>query len=191
MTSLRIERRLAAGPDRVWRALTEAGALAEWFWPERLRPTAVADARPGGAFRIAATGSPMAVSGIYLEVDRPHRLVFTWRWDGDYSETLVTIELVGDGAGTSLILTHERFADDTDRANHEVGWSDCLGRLPGYLGDDDEPDPGEDDADEPPSRRRRAGDHTAGLGRPRLLGGPEDIEEARQSRPQHLGKADR
>jgi len=136
MTSLRIERILPAPPERVFRALTDPDALAAWFWPTDFGPTALADARPGGRFRIAAAGGPFgpfAVEGRYTVVEPPHRLAFTWRWDGDDEETMVTIELAAAGEGTTLTLVHDGFAADGVRDNHAIGWSDCLGRLPAWL----------------------------------------------------------
>jgi uncharacterized protein YndB with AHSA1/START domain len=134
-TALRLHRRLPYPVDRVWRALTDPAALAAWFWPERFDTTVDIDLRVGGGYRIAGPGAGIAVSGEYVTVEAPHRLVFTWRWDGDPAEMLVTMELTadGNGTGTDLVVTHERFAADADRENHVTGWSDCLGRLPGWL----------------------------------------------------------
>ncbi len=133
MSTLQISRALPAPPDRVWRAFTDPAALAAWFWPERFATTAETDVRVGGRYRIDGPGAGMAVSGEYVSVEPPNRLAFTWRWDGETEETLVTLELVATGDGTRLALTHERFSDDADRDNHAKGWSDCLDRLPGWL----------------------------------------------------------
>ncbi len=147
MTVLRVERTLPASPQRVWHALTDAAALAAWFWPQHFGTTARVDARPGGELRIAAANG-LAVSGRFREVEAPRRLVFTWRWDGDAAlagsdedqaededdeETLVTIELSEADGGTALMLTHEGFATDSTRDDHHTGWSDCLDRLPAWL----------------------------------------------------------
>jgi uncharacterized protein YndB with AHSA1/START domain len=75
----------------------------------------------------------MAVSGEYVAVDPPHRLVFTWVWDGEGDETLVTVDLAATADGTDLSLRHERFADDATAKSHAQGWDDCLDRLPGWL----------------------------------------------------------
>jgi uncharacterized protein YndB with AHSA1/START domain len=133
MTSVRINRVMPAPPERVWRAFTEPAALAAWFWPERFEPTAETDVRVGGRYRIDGPGAGMAVSGEYVAVEPPSRLAFTWRWDGETEQTLVTLVLTPVGTGTELGLTHERFGDDADRDNHAKGWSDCLDRLPAWL----------------------------------------------------------
>lgn len=133
MTELTISRTLAAPAERVWRALTDPAALAAWFWPQRFAPTATVDLRVGGRFRIDGPAVGMAASGEYVTVEPPRTLVFTWLWDGDPDETLVTIELTPVADGTHLALRHERFADAGSRDNHAQGWNDCLDRLPGWL----------------------------------------------------------
>jgi len=133
MSTLQISRVLPAPPDRVWRAFTDPVALATWFWPERFATTAETDVRVGGRYRIDGPGADMAVSGEYVAVEPPSRLVFTWRWDGEAEETLVTLVLTPAGTGTELAVTHERFGDDAGRDNHAKGWSDCLDRLPAWL----------------------------------------------------------
>ena len=132
-TELRLHRTLAAPPERVWRALTDPAALAAWFWPERLAPTAEVDLEERGRYRVASVSSGMAVTGRYVEVTAPRRLVCTWSWDGGDTETLVAIDLAPAGDGTDLALVHEGFADESARQDHVQGWSDCLDRLPGWL----------------------------------------------------------
>ena len=133
MSMVRLTRVLPVPPDRVWHALTDPTALAAWFWPPRMAPTADTDVRAGGRYHIAASSPRMAVSGEYVELEPPKRLAFTWQWDGEAEQTLVTIGLAANDAGTELTLTHERFDDDGSRDNHLKGWEDCLDRLPGWL----------------------------------------------------------
>jgi uncharacterized protein YndB with AHSA1/START domain len=134
MSTINLTHTLPAPPDRVWRALTDPDALAAWFWPAaRYGTVARVDLRPGGRYRIEGTAAGIAVSGEYLKVEVPQRLVFTWRWDGEDEETLVTIELVDSPTGCELRLLHERFLDEASRDGNATGWSDCLDRLPGWL----------------------------------------------------------
>jgi uncharacterized protein YndB with AHSA1/START domain len=133
MSSLRIERTLPAPTVRVWRALTDETALAAWFWPARLHPRASVDA---SGFELR--GDSIAVRGQYLESSPPHRLRFTWHWDGEGGQTSVTIDLSGVDGATELRLRHEGFADDEARDAHIVGWSECLDRLPRFLADNPE-----------------------------------------------------
>jgi uncharacterized protein YndB with AHSA1/START domain len=133
VTSIALTRTFAARPEQVWTAFTDPDALTAWFWPARLRTTVSADVRVGGAFRIESVIGEMAISGQYREVAAPHRLVMTWRWDGEDTESLVTIELTPTDGGTELRLRHQQLADDQQRDQHEQGWNDCLDRLVSHF----------------------------------------------------------
>ena len=92
-TAVRISRRFAAPRDRVFRAWTEPGDLAMWWWP--WNPTITDDLRPGGAYRYTADhpkGGTIAISGEFLVVEPPARLVYTWVWDGEAHGTRVSVE---------------------------------------------------------------------------------------------------
>jgi uncharacterized protein YndB with AHSA1/START domain len=65
--------RLDASPPDVWRALTEASLLADWFEAE-----VELDARANGAVRFRfADGSELR--GVVVACDPPRRLSFRWR----------------------------------------------------------------------------------------------------------------
>jgi uncharacterized protein YndB with AHSA1/START domain len=132
MTSLELTRTLPAPPERVWHALTDARALAGWFWPQ-LDNTVEIDLRPGGTYRITGPKAGIAVAGEYLAVDPPRRLVFTWWWDGEPEQSHVTVELRASPDGTVLTLVHDRFREESTRDQHAQGWHDCLDRLPDWL----------------------------------------------------------
>lgn len=82
------------------------------------------DARPGGLVRINVDGEHFA-AGEYVEFLPPHRLVFTWGWEGQDSippgSTSVEIELVADGAGTLLRLRHSALPNAEEQARHRGG----------------------------------------------------------------------
>ena len=128
-----VERLVPAPRERVWRALT-TDELALWFWPPRYQTVVESELRVGGGYRIDGPGAGMAVSGVYVAVEEPSRLVQTWRWDGEADETLVTFTLADapDG-GTLLTIAHENFADAVARDDHAIGWEACLDRLPRVL----------------------------------------------------------
>ncbi|MFB9238629.1 SRPBCC domain-containing protein [Plantactinospora siamensis] len=129
---------IPAPRDRVWSAWTDAEVLTDWFWPPRFDTAAELDPRPDGRFRIAGPGGGIAVSGVYREVDRPERLVFSWQWDGDPAQTLVTVRFRTVDLGTEVSICHEGFTDDTDRQNHIDGWESCLDRLRDHVRKDAE-----------------------------------------------------
>ncbi|WP_431278383.1 SRPBCC family protein [Leifsonia poae] len=134
MTSIEITRTLKADRERVWRAFTDPAEFVAWFWPPPFASTGDMDARVGGSWRLVSHVAGMGLSGVFAAVDPPERLVFTWRWDGDPEETLVTVRLVAvPGGSTELTVLHENFATPADADSHAEGWSDCLDRLPSLL----------------------------------------------------------
>lgn len=131
--SLRLSRVIPAEPEAVFRAWTDPDEMKEWYCPEGGTVDEVAvDLTVGGRFKVAMR-MPDAVHvahGIYREIEPPRRLAFTWQWEGmEDEETLVTIELHGQGDATEVVLTHERFATEESRDKHEHGWSSILSRL--------------------------------------------------------------
>lgn len=138
--SLSLRRRIKASPERVFEAWTDPRLIAEWWGcPEtRAVPVAEFDVREGGSFRIAMQtedGALHEVRGTYREVLPARRLVFTWNRIGTAEpETLVSVALRADGDGTVLMLTHEQFADEAVRDQHDHGWTASLDRLAARFG---------------------------------------------------------
>jgi uncharacterized protein YndB with AHSA1/START domain len=131
--SAEIRAHLDAPPERVWRALTEADALAAWYWPATLKPEVTSDARPGGRFAITAgADQDMGFSGVYQEFVPPRRMVQSWAWAGVDRDSRVTIDLTPAGGGTDLVVVHDQVDAETAQM-YRQGWESCLGRLPAYL----------------------------------------------------------
>ena len=141
--AVRITRRFAAPPERVFDAWIEPEALKEWFGPgEVTTPIAETDPRPGGHYALemrSPAGSIYRIEGEYLTVERPDRLVFTWFWkQGDTGlladhEMLVTIELQPADGGTELTLTHEGLPGANAVEDHGRGWTGALDNLQEVL----------------------------------------------------------
>ena len=136
--SLTLKRRLNAPPERVYAAWTDPEKLKRWFGPEQIETLrADADARVGGRFRIVMRGTDGEehdVSGIYREVVPNEKIVFTWAWRSTPErESLVTVVIKPEGAGSLLTLVHEQFFDEAARDRHEHGWIGCLDKLERYF----------------------------------------------------------
>jgi uncharacterized protein YndB with AHSA1/START domain len=95
------------------------------------------DVRVGGSFRAGFTtegGEYHEVGGVYREVVPNQRLVFSWAWHSTPErESLVTVTLKPDGAGTLLTLRHERFFDQAAADGHRNGWTGSLDRLEKFV----------------------------------------------------------
>jgi uncharacterized protein YndB with AHSA1/START domain len=133
MNGFTLTRSIAAEPQRVWDAFTNADEYAAWIWPSEWNTTCSIDLRIGGEFRVASDKAGLSIKGTYVEIDPITRLVMNWCPTGSLDETVLTISIEPTATGAEVVLTHENFADEQSRADHERGWTDCLSRLPGYL----------------------------------------------------------
>ena len=121
------EVRIEAPPHEVFPFFTDPAKMIVWKAVE-----ATLDPRPGGMFRINVTGRDVA-RGEYVEIEPPHRVVFTFGWESEGSpeppgSTTVEITLVPDGEGTLLRLVHSGVPDEV-RAGSTEGWDHYLARL--------------------------------------------------------------
>ena len=76
-----ITRVFDAPRDLVFRAWTDPRHVSQWWGPHHFtNPVCEVDPRVGGAIRIhmrAPDGTVYPMTGRFVEIDRPHRLVFT------------------------------------------------------------------------------------------------------------------
>lgn len=139
--SLTIKRRLKAPPAKVFAAWTDPEKMTRWMGPGGFTvPEATTDARIDGRYRIvmlSPEGNEYTVGGVYRELVPGQKLVFTWSWDpapGDTRhESLVTVLIEPDGAGTLLTLTHEHLFDEGSRDRHQHGWNGALDKLETFV----------------------------------------------------------
>ncbi|HVU01141.1 MAG TPA: SRPBCC domain-containing protein [Polyangiaceae bacterium] len=139
---VKVRRTLAASAERVFAAFSDAALVARWLRPSPdVKLTVLSlDFRVGGAYRFAydvPTGERMIVGGVYREIRKPARIVFTWLIEppdvhaGIESE--VTVSLSATTGGTEVVIRHDRFgrADANDR--HRQGWTGALENLAAHF----------------------------------------------------------
>jgi uncharacterized protein YndB with AHSA1/START domain/predicted enzyme related to lactoylglutathione lyase len=141
--TLKITRFIKAPRERVFEAWTNPEQLMQWMGPGASYLTeAKNDLRAGGRYHLKmnTTGchggdgeGSVGISGVYKEIKKPSKLVFTWAWsdnprdNGD--ETTVTIDLAEVQGGTQLTLTHEGFPTVEARDDHNDGWTRTIDKL--------------------------------------------------------------
>jgi uncharacterized protein YndB with AHSA1/START domain len=137
---VRVTRTLNATRDEVFDAWTDPDQLPQWLCPlPGVVGEASFDPTVGGQYRIVMVFDHGAyeVTGRYLVVDRPARLVFTWRSDGvSGQDTLVTVTLdpVGDPPElTEMTILHERIPSTHARDRFSAGWANVSGALDRLL----------------------------------------------------------
>ena len=123
---------IAARPETVWEFLVDPDKATRW-----MGIAATLDPRPGGVYRVEVIPDTVA-SGAFVEVDPPHRLVFTWGWeprpDGETYDvppgsSTIEILLEPEGSGTRLRFVHRDLPTAESAERHAHGWEHFLPRL--------------------------------------------------------------
>lgn len=139
-SSIQVERRIAAPPPSVYRYLSDPEKLSLWFGA-----SVTLEGVAGGEFEMLSPNG-MTASGQVVEVIDNQKIAFTWGWNGHPGvppgSSLVEIELIPDGDGTLVRLTHSGLAEQ-EHPLHRTGWDHYMSRLVvAASGDDPGPDPG-------------------------------------------------
>ncbi len=127
-----------APPRRVFAAFTDPQILANWFGPKATKTEIIElDLRVGGNYRFAMhmpDGGTAGLSGTYIEITPPERLIFSWSWaEGITQDSEVTLEFQDHEIGTELVLTHRKLPNIEQRDLHGSGWSSSFESLTDLL----------------------------------------------------------
>lgn len=135
-STVRLHRVLATKPTKVYRAFTEADALAKWLPPNGFICTIhELDAKVGGthraSFRNFTTGGSHSFGGKYLELVPDERLRYTDKFDDPNlpGEMQVTVTLKQVSVGTELTVVQEGIPDAIPAEACYLGWQESLRNL--------------------------------------------------------------
>ncbi len=115
--------------------------LAHWSGPRGFTvPHHSMDFRVGGKYR-ACLRSPDGVDhwvqGVYREIVKPARLVFTHAWEEEHGipgpETIVTLTFVEQDGKTTMSFRQGLFSSNASRDGHSAGWSSSFDVLAEYV----------------------------------------------------------
>jgi uncharacterized protein YndB with AHSA1/START domain len=147
----RLERRLDAPPDAVYRALTDATSIAKWRVPDDMGCEVLEwRAEVGGRIRIALTyhapdraGKTVAATDVYhgrfIALEPGKRVVETMEFETEepamrgtmtLESTLTAVE-----GGTLLRIEHRGVPAGVSPADNEAGWRMALDRLARLIAD--------------------------------------------------------
>ena len=134
--------KVAAPPERVFRALTSDEVERWWGHPDFYRQTGwKADLRVCGQWSVTVVfvdGSTNGGSGEFCEIDAPSKLVMTRKFEKHplqgTRETTITYRLDPTATGTRLTVRDEGFVGRSEAAyGNAEHWERVLGWLSAYL----------------------------------------------------------
>jgi len=136
--TLVVRKTIAASPERLFAAWTEPAQVLRWWGPDGVTCIgAEVDLRVGGHYRIGnrlPDGAELWITGIFEAVERPVRLIYSWRVEGVPGDAeRVTVAFEGRGLETEVTVTHARIRSQELSEQHRLGWEGCLARLIGHF----------------------------------------------------------
>jgi uncharacterized protein YndB with AHSA1/START domain len=140
-TELLITRVFDARPSLLFDLWSKPEHFRRWMGPETFTCDAVEiDFRVGGAYRAMIASPEMGENwfgGIYREIERHTRIVFTFAWHSGPSarvETIITLTFEDQGNGKTLQTFHQTgFRDAERRDSHAFGWNSAFDKLDAYV----------------------------------------------------------
>lgn len=145
MSSIRISLHIHAPRPRVYAALVDADAIAQWKVPDGMSMVVhTFEAREGGRYRISlayeeqdAAGKTSAHTdtyhGYFKELVANERVVEVMEFETSkpemQGEMTSTIELSDERGGTRLVALHEGVPPGVAPEDNEAGWRMSLGKL--------------------------------------------------------------
>jgi uncharacterized protein YndB with AHSA1/START domain len=123
---------IAAAPETVWEFLVDSDKAKRWMGID-----ATLEPEAGGLYRVEVIPGTVA-RGTFVELDPPHRLVFTFGWepnaegetyDVEPGASTIEIRLEQEGDGTRLHFEHRNLPSPEAGAKHGHGWDHYLARL--------------------------------------------------------------
>ena len=131
-----LHRVFTASPEKVYKAFTDADAMASWIPPYGfVCKVHSMDVRVGGKFKMSftnfGTGSSNSFGGEYLEIIPNELLKYTDEFDDPNlpGQMITTIELKHVVCGTEITATQEGIPDVIPTEMCYLGWQESLEKL--------------------------------------------------------------
>jgi len=134
--SVTLHRVLKATPEKLYRAFTDANAMASWIPPYGfICSVQQFEAKTGGTYKMSftnfSTGHSHSFGGKFLEIKPNEYLRYTDKFDDPNlpGEMITTIWLKKNIAGTDLKITQEGIPEVIPAEMCYLGWQESLDKL--------------------------------------------------------------
>lgn len=134
--TVRLHRVLTTTPEKLYRAFTDAPAMAKWLSPNGFTCTVHhMDAKVGGTYKMSFTNftthKSHSFSGVYNELVPGKRLRYTDKFDDPNlpGEMEVTVELKKVAVGTEINIVQDGIPDAIPAEACYLGWQESLCNL--------------------------------------------------------------
>lgn len=134
--TVQLHRVLAAPPEKVFKAFTDADAYASWLPPYGfVAKVFELNVKEGGNYKMSftnfTTGKTHSFGGEFLEIKSNEFIKYSDRFDDPNlrGEMITTIQLKVVSCGTELHITQEGLPDAIPVEMCYLGWQDSLDKL--------------------------------------------------------------
>ncbi len=131
-----LHRVFTASPEKVFRAFTDADAMASWLPPYGfVCKVHNLDVKIGGSYRMTftnfTTGNSHSFGGAYLDIIPNELLKYSDQFEdpGLPGQMITTIQLKSVVCGTELIATQENIPETIPLEMCYLGWQESLDKL--------------------------------------------------------------
>lgn len=131
-----LHRVLTASPEKVFRAFTQASAMATWVPPYGfVCEVHSMDVKVGGSYKMSftnfTTGNSHSFGGEYLEITPNELIQYSDRFDDPNlpGEMVTTVRLTKVSCGTEIHITQEGIPDAIPAEMCYLGWQESLEKL--------------------------------------------------------------
>lgn len=131
-----LQRVLTANPEKLYKAFTDADAMASWLPPYGfVCKVHTLDVKIGGKYKMSftnfTTGNSHSFGGEYLEITPNKFLKYTDEFDDPNlpGQMITTIELRKVSCGTEIIATQEGIPEAIPVEMCYLGWQESLDKL--------------------------------------------------------------
>ena len=134
--SVSLHRMIRTSPEKLYRAFTEAAAMASWLPPYGFVCTVHSmDVKVGGTFRMSfqnfSTGNGHSFGGEYVEIKPNDFLKYTDKFDDPNlpGEITTSVWITKTSVGTELKVLQENIPSLIPAEACYLGWQDSLDKL--------------------------------------------------------------